>query len=71
MIKIETIKNGLINSRFAVMVTDKITGSESIYETNAVGNGLWIDGKQLMGTCDYHAVSAASFAAKLRRSFAY
>lgn len=36
--------------------------------TNDDGRGLWIDGQQISGVCDFRARSARELAAKLRRN---
>jgi len=37
--------------------------------TNREGSGLWVNGKQTLGTCQFGVTSAASARAALRRYF--
>lgn len=39
--------------------------------TNNDGEGLWIDEKQVEGTCQFSAITKDSFRAKVRRFFSY
>ena len=37
-----------------------------IYAVNDANNGLWKNGQQIVGTCDFHAKSPAELIRKLR-----
>lgn len=39
------------------------------YETNNSGNGLWKNGKQVFGTCDFHAKSDKQLYGKVAKIF--
>ena len=44
---------------------------ETEYAVNQSGNGLWMNGKQVIGTCDFHASTPRDLVRKLRARIDY
>lgn len=67
-----SVRNLVMDGRKAsalVVVTNWMGTREYEVHTNRDGQGLWINGKQTTGTCQFGVTSAASARAAFRRWF--